>query len=143
MITPPLRLQPFSSVRAESARRSYIFASRLLYCYFDKLRPKPRPFVRQSTKTENEGRELDTQGRAAAGRERERAPRKEDTRNTKNSLLDPIRHRKRRRRRRRGSSQDGNGVSVRSLSRLRRKMFVITSVRDLSRSHARGGGSLS
>ena len=76
-----------------------------------------RSLVRQSTKTENEGRELDTQGRAAAEREREREPRKEDTRNTENSLLDPIRHRKRRRRRRRrrsGSSQDGNGGSVRS-----------------------------
>ena len=52
--------------------------------------PLVRSLVRQSTKTENEGRELDTQGRATAttGGERGR-PRREDTRDTKNSLPGP------------------------------------------------------
>ena len=82
-----------------------------------------RSLVRQSTKTENEGRELDTQGRAIATTGEERGPRREDTRDTKTAF--PVRHRLRRSHRTSlrstGSSQDGNGVSVRSqVSRPRR-----------------------
>ena len=51
--------------------------------------PLVRSLVRQSTKTENEGRELDTQGRATATTGGERGPRREDTRDTKNSFPGP------------------------------------------------------
>ena len=86
--------------------------------------PLVRSLVRQSTKTENEGRELDTQGRATATTGGERGGQGGKTPETPKTAF-PVRHRLRRSHRASlrstGSSQDGNGVSVRSqVSRPRR-----------------------